>query len=86
MEIVSQEHKDFYTIKEKVRQIMSNLFDEDIADDLIKDQNDKWDSLGHLNLIVSLENEFAISFTPEEIGGVLSFEDIVNTVSSKLHI
>ncbi len=86
MEIADQEHNGFYTIRERIRQIMRDLFDEDITDDFSKDKSDKWDSLGHLNLIVLLENEFAISFTPEEIGGVFSFEDIVNIVSSKLHI
>lgn len=86
MEIAYQEHNKFNKVKEKIRHIIRNLFDEDIADDFNKSKSDKWDSLGHLNLIVSLENEFSISFTPEEIGGIFSFEDLVNTVSSKFHI
>jgi acyl carrier protein len=33
-----------------------------------------WDSLQHLNLVLALEQEFRIEFTPEEIEQILSVE------------
>ena len=33
-----------------------------------------WDSIGHLNLILELEDEFLISFEKEEIEIIDSFE------------
>ena len=33
-----------------------------------------WDSLQHLNLVLALEQEFNIQFTPEEIEQILSVE------------
>jgi acyl carrier protein len=33
-----------------------------------------WDSLQHLNLVLALEQEFNVQFTPEEIEQILSVE------------
>jgi acyl carrier protein len=33
-----------------------------------------WDSLQHLNLVLALEQEFRIQFTPEEVEQLLSVE------------
>ena len=33
-----------------------------------------WDSLQHLNLVLALEEEFRIQFTPEEVEQLLSVE------------
>ena len=38
-----------------------------ISDDLIPDKVEEWDSLNHLNLISSFEEEFSIEIEPEEI-------------------
>lgn len=43
-----------------------------------------WDSLRHLNICFSLEGEFDIMFTPEEMTKMKSFEDIINIISTKL--
>ncbi len=44
-----------------------------------------WDSVAHLNLILSLESEFAVEMLPEEIERALSVETVVNIISAKPH-
>jgi acyl carrier protein len=43
-----------------------------------------WDSLRHLNLVIALESEFGVSFTPEEIPELLSVEIIALTLKDKM--
>ncbi len=38
-----------------------------ISDDLSPDKAEEWDSLDHLNLISSFEEEFSVEIEPEEI-------------------
>ena len=45
---------------------------------------DQWDSLNHLNLMSSIEEEFNIKFDFEEIGSLKNIGDIVKIVSEKL--
>ena len=49
-----------------------------------KQPTDKWDSFTHLDIIVELENTFGISFTPQEMGAIKSYQDIIDIVSKKL--
>lgn len=42
-----------------------------------------WDSMNHLNLIVELEMELGISFEPEEIARMVSYQDVLQIVSAK---
>lgn len=42
-----------------------------------------WDSMGQLNLVAELEDVFAISLEPEEIGSMTSFDDIINILKEK---
>ncbi len=72
-------------VREKIRHAMHEVFKEEITDDFDKYKSNRWDSFSHLDLMVLLEKEFNISFTPEEIGSTFSFEDVVNVVISKLH-
>ena len=37
-----------------------------------------------LDLIVRIEQEFNISFTPDEIGGISSYKDLVKVVNEKI--
>ena len=47
-------------------------------------KSDKWDSLNHTNLILSLEDEFKISFTADEIIDMLNFKLIKIIVQEKI--
>jgi acyl carrier protein len=48
------------------------------------DTIDSWDSLQHLNLVLSLEQAFGVQFTAEEIGQLSSVERIVSVLDLKL--
>jgi len=43
----------------------------------------EWDSLGHLNLLTALEEEFKISFDMDEIMSIQSINDLKNILEEK---
>ena len=62
-------------MEERIKKIVSKVFDvseNEIDDNTSPDTLSKWDSLGHLNLVLSLEAEFGISLLPEEAMEMLS--------------
>jgi acyl carrier protein len=71
-------------MKEKIKEIMKRVFNMDTVSDEISQQNcDKWDSLNHLNLIIEIEEEFNVSFEPEEIAEMKSLEKIEGILNIK---
>ena len=68
----------------KIKKIMSEIFMEEITEDFSKFTTDKWDSFMQLDLIVRIEQEFNISFTPDEIGEISSYKDLVKVVNEKI--
>ena len=72
---------------ERVRHIIADLFQrsfEEITPHTSPDTLAGWDSLQHLNLVLALEQEFALQFTPEEIEQMLSVELIADLLEEKL--
>ena len=70
-----------------VNEICSDIFNvENLDIDLNTNSTDidQWDSLNHLNLMSSIEEEFNIKFEFEEIGSLKNIGDIVKIVSEKL--
>lgn len=45
---------------------------------------ESWDSMHHLELVLALEQEFEVQFTPEEIEQLLSFELVEDVLLEKL--
>ena len=43
-----------------------------------------WDSMGHLAILTAVEEEFDISFEPEEMMELEDVNDIVNAVEEKI--
>ena len=73
-------------MENKLNKIFSNVFhiDENVDKTELKMGDlPNWDSMGHLNLITSLEEELDIFFTNEEIVEINSFEKIYNLLKSK---
>lgn len=71
----------------KLRQIMSTVFDvpiEDIIEDASTDTIENWDSLRHLNLILALEEEFAITIPDEEVGNLVNYKLIELVINDLL--
>jgi acyl carrier protein len=62
-------------MKERVHGVISQVFGvplEAVTDDTSADSIEQWDSLTHIDLILSLESEFRISLTPEEAMQMIS--------------
>ena len=65
--------------------IFPNLTKEEIRESTARSDIEKWDSLQHLNLIMSLESEFEIQFTPEEIRSIKKVSDIKRIIEKKMN-
>ena len=57
---------------------------QEIDDSSTTDSVDAWDSLGHMKIIVALEEEFSIRFEDTQIGDMTSVSKIITAVKSKL--
>lgn len=67
----------------RVRKTLAQVFGlsaDDVAGNLEMGLHPKWDSMGHMELIVAIEKEFGIRFQTYEIAELLSAEKIVNAV------
>lgn len=72
-------------MEEKVLEILKDLFELDSVDETCSQETcEKWDSMGQLNLVVELEREFDITLEPEEIGQMVSYNDVIRIVKEKL--
>jgi acyl carrier protein len=74
-------------MNEEVKNIMASVFKtriENITDDLNQKNVTFWDSLRHLNLIIELEEKFGISFEPEEISEMTTFERVIFYITKKI--
>ena len=74
-------------LEDKLKKIFSEVFEikiSEINDDSSADNVKKWDSLNHTNLILSLEDQFKISFTADEIIDMLNFKLIKIIVQEKI--
>jgi len=76
-------------LQERIKQIMADVFDveqDGIKDDASPDTVSNWDSLRHMNLIESLEEEFAIEFTEDQIVEMMNYKLIQLIVSEAIGI
>ena len=67
-------------MKDKIRNIMASVFEIDenqLKENFTQKEVENWDSLRHLNLIVELEEAFNVSYEPEEIAEMTSFEKVL---------
>lgn len=71
---------------DELETLILNVFSEESNLDVAMTKNDvpSWDSFGHLNLILELEDFLGISFTKEEIESIDSFSILLEVVNSKL--
>lgn len=65
-------------IEEQTADILSTLFEHPITvgDDITIDNEELWDSLKHLELIVTLEEEFGVKIKREAALNIKSMADI----------
>jgi acyl carrier protein len=75
-------------MENKLKKIMSELFDievSEINENSSPDNIEKWDSLNQMNLIVSLEEEFNIVFTDDDIIEMVSYPLVKLILKNALH-
>jgi acyl carrier protein len=72
---------------ERVKEIMASVFEikiTEILDNASSSSIDNWDSLRHINLIVSLEEEFDVEFDEEEIIELMDLKSIIEKIESMI--
>lgn len=71
-------------MEQTVLDILRRLFESDSIDTSCSQTTcSKWDSMNHLNLVLDLEDAFRVSFEPEEIWEIKSYDDIVRILVKK---
>lgn len=68
----------------RVQEIFRDVFDQPalvLRDDMSAAEIPNWDSLNHINLVMSLEAEWGTQFRGEEIAAVSSVGDIMALLS-----
>ena len=75
-------------IKGRVVKVLAEILDlaiKDIPDKASPDVLERWDSLKHMLLIMSLEQGFSIHFTDDELTGLLTLDLIAEIISEPLN-
>lgn len=71
----------------KIKNVMSSIFDvelDQINDTTTQGDLEHWDSMGHMNLVVALEEEFELVFDEEEIIEMMNFKLICLIIAEKI--
>lgn len=73
-------------IREKLQEVFRDVFDDEnieIFDEMTANDIDDWDSLMHMNLIVSIEETFGIKFSTADILNAKNVLSLINAIESK---
>lgn len=71
-------------IEELIRQTLMLSADTQINDQTTPQDIPEWDSLGHINIITAVEDEYDIEITPEQIAkleSVAHFKELIEELS-----
>ncbi|MGN0597861.1 MAG: acyl carrier protein [Ruminiclostridium sp.] len=73
------------SIYERLSEVFSDFFDEDITVDENTTANDieDWDSLNHITLIAAVEDEFGVSFTMGEVSGMKNVGEMAEIIKAR---
>ena len=72
--------------KERVQAVIArtfNLSPDQATDDLRMGNPPSWDSVGHMGLILELEDEFGITFPTYEVANLQSVDEIVRAIATR---
>ena len=76
--------KDTDDVLAVVVNLVGEVFpDEEITSETIIDEIVSWDSLGHMNVIISLKENMGMELSPSEIAQATSIKSIVNIINLK---
>ena len=73
-------------IEQRVREVIARTFNVPPGSapaDLRMGNPTSWDSVGHMGLVLELEDEFGITFPTYELANMQSVPDIVRAVTSR---
>ena len=73
-------------ILKKINDILKDIFDDEtlvITYDTTANDIPDWDSLNHINIISSIESEFGVDFSMEEVINFKNVGDIVGKILEK---
>lgn len=73
-------------MENQLRKLMAELLripQSEITDTLAMKQTDSWDSLKHMELVVTLEETFDVQLTSDEIITMLDMEGITRVLTEK---
>ncbi len=69
-----------------VKTLIATTFEipvEQVADNSSGETIEQWDSVGHINLVMALEQKFGVSFTMDEIMHLRSVDAICKALAEK---
>ena len=70
-------------IFEKLTEVFADVFDDEdleISETITSDDVEGWDSLAHINLIGSIEDEFGIKFAMEDLKNLEAVSKIIDRI------
>ncbi len=70
---------------DKIRQIVADITQNDVASVTTQSNSqnlDCWDSVAQINIIVTIEQEFGVTFSAEEMHALNSVEKIASALSA----
>ncbi|MFH1277866.1 MAG: acyl carrier protein [Candidatus Eisenbacteria bacterium] len=74
-------------VQERLQTIFRTVFclapDADVPG-LSMENHPAWDSMAHINLLLSVEQEFRVSLSPEEVAEAVSFERLQELIAQKI--
>ena len=76
-------------IEERIKNVMSAVFEiavDKFDEDSSPDNIESWGSLNHMKLVVSLEEEFNVQFTDDDITELINMKLIIAVLLEKLPI
>ncbi len=71
------------TIENLIKEVLFIEEGIELTDETGPDDIEAWDSLGHVNIITAVEDEFEIEISPEEIGEIQTIGDIKKMLAQK---
>lgn len=74
-------------LKQQLNEIFCEVFDDDdirISEEMTANDVDGWDSLSHVNLIVTIESRFNIKFSHKELLTFRNVGDLLASIGSKI--
>ena len=73
-------------LEQKIKDAMKTVFEisvDKINEESSVDNIDLWDSVGHIKLIISLENDFGIQFNGGEVVEMVKYSKIKEIIEDK---